>query len=70
MLFTPLYFGICSFTDMVVSGLPVLNENQHADEIAELSLGLVDEVKAIKLKNYSDKQLQIRTGIHTGLCSI
>ena len=64
-----LYILVCSFTDMVVSGLPVLNKDKHADEIAELSLGLVDEIKAIMLKNYPDKQLHIRTGIHTGLCS-
>eukprot|EP00112_Aurelia_sp_Birch-Aquarium-sp1_P009575 Seg2092.4 transcript_id=Seg2092.4/GoldUCD/mRNA.D3Y31 product="Atrial natriuretic peptide receptor 2" protein_id=Seg2092.4/GoldUCD/D3Y31 len=51
---------------MVVSGLPALNENKHAEEIADLSLCLVDEIKAVMLENYPDKQLNIRTGIHTG----
>lgn len=51
---------------MVVSGLPLRNENRHAGEIATMSLDLLSSVLTFKVKHRPDHRLQLRIGIHTG----
>ncbi len=51
---------------MVVSGLPVPNGENHAREIARMSLRLLEAVKTFKIRHRPSKQLQLRIGLHTG----
>ncbi|XP_063929420.1 atrial natriuretic peptide receptor 1 isoform X2 [Zophobas morio] len=53
---------------MVVSGLPVRNGNNHAREIARMSLALLEAVKTFKIKHKPHTCLKLRIGIHTGPC--
>lgn len=53
---------------MVVSGLPERNGDRHADEIAKMSLDLVAAVRQVSIPHMPNKRLQLRAGIHTGLC--
>lgn len=53
---------------MVVSGLPILNGDNHAGEIATMSLDLLSCVKSFKIRHAPTQQLQLRIGIHTGSC--
>ncbi len=54
---------------MVVSGLPSRNGSRHACEIANMSLGLLDEVRRFKIRHMPDRSLQLRIGLHTGPCA-
>ena len=45
---------------MVVSGLPVRNDNQHAAEIASMSLQILQTVQNFQIKHRPDKTLTIR----------
>ena len=51
---------------MVVSGLPQRNEN-HAREIARMSLALLDSVEHFKIPHLPEKKLELRIGLHTGV---
>lgn len=51
---------------MVVSGLPERNGDNHADEIAKMSLDLVAAVRQVSIPHMPDERLQLRAGIHTG----
>ena len=51
---------------MVVSGLPVKNGENHAREIARMSLRLLEAVKTFRIRHRKDKKLQLRIGLHTG----
>ncbi|XP_076336084.1 atrial natriuretic peptide receptor 1-like isoform X1 [Tachypleus tridentatus] len=53
---------------MVVSGLPVRNGNKHAQEIARMSLALLNTVKNFEIRHRQGEQLLLRIGIHTGPC--
>ncbi|KPM04974.1 atrial natriuretic peptide receptor 1-like protein [Sarcoptes scabiei] len=53
---------------MVASGLPIRNGNDHAKEIALLSLNLKRAVQGFKIRHLPKKKLNIRIGIHTGPC--
>lgn len=53
---------------MVVSGLPERNGDKHADEIAKMSLDLVAAVRQVSIPHMPNKRLQLRAGIHTGVC--
>ncbi|GFR89977.1 guanylate cyclase [Elysia marginata] len=53
---------------MVVSGLPKRNGNNHAGEIASMSLGLLAAIKQFKIRHRPDDILKLRIGIHTGSC--
>ncbi len=56
---------------MVVSGLPVRNGDQHAGEIASLSLDLLSAVLSFKIPHIPKRQLLLRIGLHSGNnCSI
>ncbi|XP_015839153.1 guanylate cyclase 32E [Tribolium castaneum] len=51
---------------MVVSGLPIRNDNQHAAEIASMSLHLLAEVKQFTIRHRPTEKLMLRIGIHSG----
>ena len=52
---------------MVVSGLPDKNGNQHAREIARMSIALLNAVLSFKIRHRPSDQLKLRIGIHTGM---
>ena len=51
---------------MVVSGLPVLNGNRHAGEIATMSLELLKAVCNFHIGHLPGQKLLLRIGMHTG----
>lgn len=51
---------------MVVSGLPVRNENRHAGEIANMSLELLAAMGSFRVRHKPDHKLLLRIGIHSG----
>ncbi|XP_022245111.1 atrial natriuretic peptide receptor 1-like [Limulus polyphemus] len=54
---------------MVVSGLPVSNGNEHAREIARMSLTLREAIRNFKIRHRPERTMQIRIGMHTGSCA-
>ncbi|XP_076336725.1 atrial natriuretic peptide receptor 1-like isoform X1 [Tachypleus tridentatus] len=54
---------------MVVSGLPVSNGNEHAREIARMSITLREAIRNFKIRHRPERTLQIRIGMHTGSCA-
>ncbi|XP_065215329.1 guanylate cyclase 32E [Planococcus citri] len=51
---------------MVVSGLPIKNGDNHAGEIATMSLHLLDEVRKFRMRHRPYDNLMLRIGIHSG----
>ena len=51
---------------MVVSGLPIRNGDNHAGEIASMSLHLLSAIKDFKIRHMPDETLKLRIGIHSG----
>ncbi|KAL3268643.1 hypothetical protein HHI36_007747 [Cryptolaemus montrouzieri] len=51
---------------MVVSGLPIKNDNQHAAEIATMSLHLLSTVSKFTIRHRQKEKLLLRIGIHSG----
>lgn len=51
---------------MVVSGLPIRNKDQHAGEIASMSLSLLRAVMKFKIRHRPHQTLMLRIGIHSG----
>lgn len=51
---------------MVVSGLPILNDDRHAGEIASMALELLQAVKQHRIAHRPNEILKLRIGIHTG----
>lgn len=51
---------------MVVSGLPLRNGNNHAGEIASMSLHLLSAIKSFRIKHRPNDTLKLRIGIHSG----
>lgn len=51
---------------MVVSGLPIRNGDQHAGEIATMSLHLLEAVKKFRIKHRPGESVKLRIGIHSG----
>jgi guanylate cyclase, other len=49
-----------------VSGLPLLNGDRHAGEIASMALDLLQAVKNYKISHRPKDPLLLRIGIHTG----
>ena len=52
---------------MCVSGLPERNGDNHAREIALMSLSILDAMKSFTIKHRPDYQLKIRIGMHSGM---
>ncbi|XP_077993897.1 atrial natriuretic peptide receptor 1-like [Glandiceps talaboti] len=53
---------------MVVSGLPLRNGNNHAREIARMSLALLKSIDTFRIRHIPDKKLSLRIGMHSGSC--
>lgn len=52
---------------MLVSGLPIRNETDHARQIGLVSLDLLDAVQTkVKIPHRPGKQLKLRIGLHSG----
>ncbi|PSN49481.1 Atrial natriuretic peptide receptor 1, partial [Blattella germanica] len=51
---------------MVVSGLPIRNGEQHAGEIATMSLHLLEAIKRFRIRHRPVDNLMLRIGIHSG----
>ena len=52
---------------MVVSGLPKRNGHQHALEIADMALHLLQSVQTFEIKHRPEEKLKLRIGIHSGM---
>ena len=52
---------------MVVSGLPIRNGDNHAGEIASLSLHLLRDIRDFRISHRPDDTVKLRIGIHTGM---
>jgi class 3 adenylate cyclase len=51
---------------MVVSGLPLRNADNHAGEIASMSLHLLSAIKTFKIRHRPEDTLKLRIGVHSG----
>ena len=51
---------------MVVSGLPIRNEREHAVEIALMALHINSSIKRFKIHHRPDESLNLRIGINSG----
>lgn len=51
---------------MVVSGLPIKNDLQHAGEIASMALDLLQAVKNHRISHRPNETLKLRIGMHSG----
>ncbi|GBM05153.1 Receptor-type guanylate cyclase Gyc76C [Araneus ventricosus] len=51
---------------MVVSGLPIRNDDNHAGEIAFMALELLESIKTFKIRHRPNQKLKLRIGMHTG----
>lgn len=51
---------------MVVSGLPIRNDDNHAGEIASMALELLESIRAFKISHKPNQTLKLRVGVHTG----
>ncbi|XP_072015891.1 retinal guanylyl cyclase 1-like [Amphiura filiformis] len=54
---------------MVASGIPRRNGNQHAAEIAFMSLAIRNLLHRLKIPHIPEKHYVLRIGIHTGPCA-
>ena len=55
---------------MVVSGVPKLNGNLHAREIAYMAIDLVAACETFVIDHLPDEPLKIRVGLHSGEITI
>ncbi|XP_028254645.1 guanylyl cyclase GC-E-like [Parambassis ranga] len=51
---------------MVASGVPNRNGNQHAAEVANMSLDILHVIGAFKIKHMPEIKVKIRIGLHSG----
>ncbi|GMT22344.1 hypothetical protein PFISCL1PPCAC_13641, partial [Pristionchus fissidentatus] len=51
---------------LCVSGLPHRNGNEHAKEVAQMSMALLDAIRRFKIPHLPAEKIQIRIGMHTG----
>ncbi|KAK3085674.1 hypothetical protein FSP39_006966 [Pinctada imbricata] len=51
---------------MVVSGLPLRNGIKHVEEIANMSLSILESTKTFTVAHIPNEKLKIRIGIHSG----
>lgn len=51
---------------MVVSGLPIRNGDDHAKEIARMSLAILVGLRQYQCPHVPHQQLKIRIGLHSG----
>ena len=55
------------FTDMIVSGLPTRNGDQHAGEVCTTAMDLLHAIGSFQIRHMKNTKLQLRIGIHTGV---
>uniref|UniRef100_A0A1I7TBX5 Guanylate cyclase domain-containing protein n=1 Tax=Caenorhabditis tropicalis TaxID=1561998 RepID=A0A1I7TBX5_9PELO len=53
---------------LVVSGLPRRNGMEHVNNIANMSLELMDSLQSYKIPHLPQEKVQIRIGMHSGSC--
>ncbi|GAA6098013.1 atrial natriuretic peptide receptor 1 isoform X2 [Tachysurus ichikawai] len=53
---------------MVVSGLPIRNGDEHAREVARMSLAVVQGMENFESVHVPQQRLKVRIGIHSGPC--
>ncbi|KAK3523212.1 hypothetical protein QTP86_022935 [Hemibagrus guttatus] len=53
---------------MVVSGLPIRNGDEHAREVARMSLAVVQGMENFQSVHVPQQRLKVRIGIHSGPC--
>ncbi|XP_076075351.1 receptor-type guanylate cyclase Gyc76C-like [Mytilus galloprovincialis] len=53
---------------MVVSGVPIRNGDNHAGEVASMSLELLRAIKIFKIRHRPEETLKLRIGMHSGPC--
>ncbi|XP_060773170.1 atrial natriuretic peptide receptor 1 [Neoarius graeffei] len=53
---------------MVVSGLPIRNGDEHAREVARMSLATVQGMEHFQSEHVPQQRLKVRIGIHSGPC--
>lgn len=51
---------------MVVSGVPIRNGDNHAGEVASMSLELLRAIREFKIAHRPSETLKLRIGIHSG----
>ncbi|GMR31411.1 hypothetical protein PMAYCL1PPCAC_01606 [Pristionchus mayeri] len=51
---------------LCVSGLPHRNGNEHAREVAKMSISLLAAIRVFKIPHLPKEKIQIRIGMHTG----
>lgn len=51
---------------MVVSGLPIRNGDEHAREVARMSLAVVQGMEHFQSVHVPEQRLKVRIGIHSG----
>ncbi|XP_048251377.1 atrial natriuretic peptide receptor 1-like [Haliotis rufescens] len=51
---------------MVVSGLPQRNGNKHAQQIALMSLALLQAIDTFRMRHLPGEKLRLRIGLHSG----
>lgn len=59
-----------SYTDMIVSGLPTRNGDQHAGEVCTTAMDLLHAIESFEIRHMKSTKLQLRIGIHTGKLEI
>ena len=62
-------FYTISLLDMVVSGVPRVNGDKHAGEIARMALQLLAATETFQIPHKPHTKLRIRIGIHSGRCA-
>ncbi|CAI2354921.1 unnamed protein product [Caenorhabditis sp. 36 PRJEB53466] len=53
---------------LVVSGLPRRNGTEHVNNIANMSLELMESLQSYKIAHLPQEKVQIRIGMHSGSC--
>ncbi|XP_067133569.1 atrial natriuretic peptide receptor 2-like [Centruroides vittatus] len=53
---------------MVASGLPIKIGDEHASEIARMSLALIHTLKNFKIRHKPERKMKLRIGAHSGPC--
>ena len=54
-------------SDMVVSGVPKRNGNRHAENVANMTIDLVNLCKTFEIPHLPKTPLKIRAGLHSGM---
>ncbi|XP_064782114.1 atrial natriuretic peptide receptor 1 isoform X3 [Oncorhynchus masou masou] len=65
---TPMQVETIGDAYMVVSGLPIRNGDDHAKEIARMSLAVVRGMRQYNSPHVPQQQLKVRIGLHSGPC--